>query len=126
MADLLQSMVKKVVVETEWLPTIELDDPFKPVPKMGPGAGSIIGRALKPRITLYSAYATEPLVMSPYGAPMPNWPILKTALIGLAGLSAVALVAHYMKRGARLGASAATPGMSGLARRRRSRRRGRR
>jgi hypothetical protein len=64
--DLLRGNANRVVVETRFLPTITLDDPFGPSP---PGA-TPIASYLKPKITLYGAQqGSKPQVFAPYGEP---------------------------------------------------------
>jgi hypothetical protein len=89
-ADLLRDSVKRIVVETAWLPPIVIEDPFAPAP---PGAPSEkIGRLLKPRVTVETAFG--PVVSQPWGTPTQNWPMLRILLPTLGVLSFLAWVAR--------------------------------
>lgn len=100
MASLLESAVDRITIETVWLPPIVIDKPFAPTP---PEQQTSVGRLLKPKITV-RAYGS-PVVMKPYGEPQPNWPILKTALMGLGGLLALKLVLDRLDRRSSRGVS---------------------
>lgn len=89
-SSVLQS-IKKVTVETAYLPRIELNDPF------APGPPSPLMQALKPKITIETT-GFSPMVMAPYGEPGPSkWPLV--SVIGLAGFAALGfLVWKLLKR----------------------------
>lgn len=80
MADFLSNSMKKIVVESEWLPPIVIDNPLSPAP---PGQGvSPVVRSLKPKITIYTSIGS-PIVSRPYGEPTQNWPLVRNLGIGL-------------------------------------------
>lgn len=89
MASFFDNAVERITIETEWLPTIELVQPFArgsggaPTPAT-PGAtkpkGQSISQVLKPRVTVETSFGA-PLVSAPYGTPTQNWPYLRLLLI---------------------------------------------
>jgi hypothetical protein len=72
--------IRKVTVETAYLPTIQLDDPF------APGPPSPLLQLLKPKITIETS--VSPVVLTPYGDPgETKWPwVLAAMMIGSAAL----------------------------------------
>ena len=80
MANILSNSVKRIVVESSWLPPIIINDPLAPTP---PDQGvSPIVKALKPKITIVTSFS-DPVVTAPYGQPTQNWPMLRNLTIGL-------------------------------------------
>lgn len=81
-------MVKSISVETEYLPSVKVVDPFGPDP-------SVVGpfvRALRPRFTI-EVGLPSPLVSAPFGHPQPKWPVIRTAgIVGGAILGTLALL----------------------------------
>lgn len=76
----LSKYIKSIRIETAFLPTIDIDDPFK----SGKAPNPIL-QALKPKITVNTAIGEQTL--SPYGEPGPSmWPAIKAALL-IAGVS---------------------------------------
>lgn len=87
----LLNLVKKATIESEYLPTIQLNDPFRP------GPPNPLLQALKPRITLEVAGSSRPIVIAPYGNPGPSkWPLIRAGLVAsglvLLGLGVRALM----------------------------------
>lgn len=81
-------LIEQVRIDSEYLPTIVLDDPF------APGPPSPVLQALKPQITL--RVAGRDIVMAPYGTPGPTkWPLVRAGAV-VAG----AFVVGLMLRGA--------------------------
>jgi hypothetical protein len=98
MADsLLQNVVKRIEVETVWLPRVVIDDPFAKAPPPKPGEVSV-NSVLKPRVLLYSAYSAEPVEIAPYGKPRQMWPLVKWLGIGIVGLLALNIAAPQIAR----------------------------
>jgi hypothetical protein len=93
MASIIEGAVERIKIETVWLPPIVIDRPFAPTPA---AQQTGVGKLMKPKITV-TAYGS-PVVMRPYGEPAQNWPILKTALIGLGGLLALKIVLDRLDR----------------------------
>lgn len=60
-ADLIRSVVKKMRIEVEGMPPLDLDDPF------APGPPNPYAQMLKPRITFQTTLG--PVVSAPYGVP---------------------------------------------------------
>jgi len=86
-SSVLQS-IKKITVETAYLPRIELNDPF------APGPPNPLLQALKPKVTIETA-SMEPIIMQPYGAPGPTkFPLI--SVVTLAGLAALIYVGWRM------------------------------
>lgn len=75
----LAQTIKRITVETAWLPPIVIDDPLAPTP---PGQESTVVRTLKPKITIELSTGA-PIVSAPYGTPTQNWPMLRNIAIGL-------------------------------------------
>lgn len=93
-ADLLRQLVTGVTVETAYLPTIELQDPFKP------GPPNPLLQLLRPRVTLQ--VAGKPVRYAPYGEPgATRWPMVQTGLILGAGALALLLLAAVTRRNRR-------------------------
>ena len=88
MANLLDRAVERIVIETAWLPPIEVSRPF------ATGATpSAVSRFLQPRVSIYTPLESDPVVFG--GQPPNNWPYVKL----IAGLGVVFLVAvHFRKR----------------------------
>lgn len=81
LADDMLRLVEKVTIETEYGPTIELNQPFAPN-----AAPSALLSMLKPRITF--DVGGKKISMAPYGDPGPTkWPFVKIALLALVGLA---------------------------------------
>lgn len=73
--------VQTVTVQTAWLPTITLNDPFQP------GPPNPLLNLLKPKITIQTV-GGAPIVMTPYGDPgASKWPI--AAAVGAVGVIAI-------------------------------------
>lgn len=84
---LLQS-IKKITVETAYLPRIELNDPF------APGPPNPLMQILKPKITI-ETIGFAPMTMQPYGEPGPSkWPVV--SIVFLAGTIALAFAGWKM------------------------------
>lgn len=83
--------VRKMTVESVYLPTITLDRPFSP------GAPSPLLEMLKPKITLEIDGFEKPVVMTPYGQPAKRWPMVQLGLI-VGGVLAVAGVVALLRR----------------------------
>lgn len=84
--------VKGVTVETAYLPTIRLNQPF------APGPPNALLSALKPKISIDIGEGA-PIVMTPYGDPgTTKWPVV--ALIFVGGAFALGYLAyrHWNKR----------------------------
>lgn len=80
----------RIVIETEWLPPIVMVRP------LDSGPPSAVTRFLKPRVRIYTPYATEPLTIAPVGAPMNNWPYLRI-ILGLTALLAAVTVVDFAR-----------------------------
>lgn len=89
----LSKFISALKVESEYLPTLQLDDPF------AKGPPNPILQRLKPKITvsLREGFG-DPVVLTPYGAPGESkWPMVQAlALIGVASL--VLGVVYLLKR----------------------------
>ena len=81
----LNDLVAEIKVETAYLPTLDIKDPFKPGAS---GGGNWILQHLKPRITIVPrASGVGPVTAAPFGDPGPtHWPAIKYGLLALAGL----------------------------------------
>lgn len=74
----LNQYVKHIRVETAWLPTIDLPNPFQP------GPPSPLLQALRPKITLSleALGQQKDVVSAPYGEPGPSkWPAIQNLLL---------------------------------------------
>lgn len=79
--------IKNIRIDSAYLPTINLPDPFKP------GPPNPILQALRPKITIDTTLGEQ--VIAPYGDPGQSlWPAIKTSLMIA---SAVFLVRKLMK-----------------------------
>ena len=90
MAVNLNDYVKHIRVETAWLPTIDLPNPFQP------GPPNPLLQALKPKITvsLEALGQQKEVVSSPYGEPGPSkWPAIQKLLV-LAAVGALGYVVY--------------------------------
>lgn len=104
MANIFANVVDRVVIETEWLPPIEIPRPFgtavaqpggaAPGSSLDPNAPKPTGinRMLKPRVSIYSTLTSEPITMAPYGEPASNWPYLRLLIFLSAGIAMVTSV----------------------------------
>jgi hypothetical protein len=94
----LRGVVRRITVETEWLPPIVLDDPF--ASSEGPNPA---GALLRPKIAIYTSADEEPFVIAPYGEPRrSNWPYVEVAAILAGGVLFALLVNgvfHLIDRG---------------------------
>lgn len=88
MANFLANVVDRVVVDTSWLPTVEISKPFS----VEPGTqATAFQKLMKPRVTIYSSL-TDPIVMAPYGVPESNWPMLRMLIFLSASIAMVTSV----------------------------------
>lgn len=103
MASLFDTLLNRVVIETEWLPPIELAQPLSTgggaATPSTPGTGATgtvkippLTRILKPRVSIYTAAGGDPIVIAPYGQPANNWPFLRLILVLGAAIGGVMLV----------------------------------
>lgn len=96
MAGVLDSLVTGIAVETAWLPTIVVRDPFSGV--VSPGASSWVLEWLRPRVSIELAGVPAGAV-APWGDPGPTrWPLVQTALIVAAGTVALLTLALLVRR----------------------------
>jgi hypothetical protein len=80
----LSKLVTGIKVESAYLPTIDIRDPFRP------GAPSPVLQRLRPKITLSMGAGLDPVVVKPYGEPGPTkWPALAALLAVGAGFAMV-------------------------------------
>jgi len=81
----LNDLVQEIRIESAYLPTIDLKDPF--APGATPGAGHWLLEQLKPKVTIVPRQAyINPITAAPFGEPGPtHWPTIKKGLT-LAGL----------------------------------------
>lgn len=89
MANLLASAVKRITIETNWAPTIVVDDPFS---ANATGRSNAAATFLQPRITveLNPDLAQDPMHVSPWGDPTPRWPTVRNVSVGFGVLMALA------------------------------------
>lgn len=74
----LSKIVKGIRIESAFLPTIDIPDPFQP------GPPNPFLQALKPKITVDLGDLSRPVVVSPYGEPGESmWPAIKMGLVVL-------------------------------------------
>lgn len=87
----LNDYVKHIKVETAYLPTLDMPNPFLP------GPPNPLLQALKPKITvtLEALGQTKDVVSSPYGDPGPSkWPTIQNLLL----LAAVGTLGYFAFR----------------------------
>lgn len=87
-SDVLNQVVGRVVVRTEWGPDIVIDEPFSAQPTGGSPATAY----LKPEISIYpraaGGIAADPIQFAPYGSPgETKWPYLITGIGLLLGIT---------------------------------------
>lgn len=71
----LSKYIKSIKIESTFLPTIDIQDPFKP------GPPNPLLQILKPKITVEVAQLGDQ-VMAPYGEPGQSvWPTVRNALL---------------------------------------------
>ncbi len=75
--DVLNQLVGRVVVRTEWGPDVVIDDPFSAQPTGGTPAAPY----LRPEIAIYpragGAISADPIRFAPYGSPgETKWPFI--------------------------------------------------
>lgn len=82
----LNDLVAEIKIESAYLPTIDLKDPFAPGSQ--PGAGHWVLSALKPKVTIVPRVAAiDPITAAPFGEPGPtHWPYVRVGLLALAGM----------------------------------------
>jgi len=85
----LNDLVAEIKIETAYLPTLDLKDPF--APNASTGAGHWALEHLKPKVTIVPRTAgVPPLQSAPFGEPGPtHWPQIKTGLTILAVVGAI-------------------------------------
>ena len=90
----LNKVVRRVRIESAYLPTLDFHDPFQPG---APGPPNPLLQALKPKITLTinALGQTRDVVAMPYGDPGPSrWPALRNLLL----VAAVGAVGYFVYR----------------------------
>lgn len=82
----LNSLVARIEVRSQWLPTLALNDPFSNS-ATPPGAASWFLKQLKPELIITPRNAAiGPITSAPYGTPgQTYWPQVKTALTIVGG-----------------------------------------
>lgn len=95
MANVLDTLVSGILVETAWGPPIFIPDPFRPAAPGEVSAGDFTGQILKPKITV-TFRTGDTYVSKPYGDPGPSkWGYIQ---IGAALLSLGVLYVIFAKQ----------------------------
>jgi len=92
----LNDLVGEIKIESAYLPTIDLKDPF--APGATPGAGHWLLTQLKPKITITPRNGLiSPIEAAPFGQPGPtHWPQVKAGLTFLGLLLAAGAVKRWL------------------------------
>jgi hypothetical protein len=74
----LDSLVKQIIIQSEFGPDIVIDQPFSGSPSAS--GGSVIMGVLKPQITIVTSLGNQ--AVAPWGAPGPTkWPFVEIGLM---------------------------------------------
>lgn len=90
--------VENITIETAWGPTLSMDHPLANALAPGePGAGSMMAKILKPKITLTLQGGAQ-VPIAPYGEPgASRWPFVWPVL-ALGAVAAVVLGVRLLRR----------------------------
>jgi hypothetical protein len=91
--NVLADVVKQIRVDTAWLPSIVIDDPFATDPT---GQTSPLMSLLMPKVTV-TTIGDNPVTSEPWGDPGDTkWPMVENVLI-VSGLALAAIIIWRMK-----------------------------